>query len=248
MENLINQNISISAVSYSENFREDWNQFVERDAINSTFLHSRVFFDHNVLNANDDASLLFYKGEKVIAVLPAVVYMQNCKKILHSHLRATYGGFVISKKVGIEEAIDIVGQTLLFAKRKNVDQVIVRNPFRIFSSEICDETDYAMWYLGFQIKSRELEIAIRLCDDVSKSKLQYHNDVSRNVKKAHKNVEIASLDNLSEFWILLESCLWQRHRKKPVHDVDSIMKLISFVGREKVLTFGAFHNQTLIGG
>lgn len=247
--NIVIQNHTIiEIVPYSESVRTDWERFVSQEAINSTFLHSRAFFDHNLLNAKDDSSLLFYKGGKVIAIFPAILYVENSKRILHSHLRATYGGFIISNKIGVEAAVNIVKQTISFAKEKNVDQIIVRNPFRIFNSELCDETDYAMWLLGFKIKSRELEFAIKLFEDISRCKSQYHNDVRRNVKKAHESIEVSHIENLKEFWMLLEQSLWIRHRKKPIHDYNTIVKLIEAVGKDKILAFGAYHNQKLIGG
>jgi hypothetical protein len=248
MKNLIQNQTSIDIVPYSENLKAEWDVFVNHEAINSTFLHSRLFFDHNLLNAKEDASLLFYKGTKIVAVVPAVIYLKEGKRILHSHLRATYGGFVISKNVGVEEAIDIVEQTVLLAKENNVDQIIVRNPFRIFNSELCDETDYAMWYRGFKIKSRELEIALQLNDDIQISTSRYHNDVIRNVKKAKENLNVLPLEDLKEFWGILERCLWLRHERKPVHDYTSIMKLVEAVGKEKILALGAYYNGKLIGG
>lgn len=238
----------IDVVPYREDLRDVWEDFIENKAINSTFLHSRKFFDHNPLNATDDASLLYYKNGAVVAVFPACVYSKNNKLIFHSHLRATYGGFVVSKKVGVEEALQIVEQTIQFAKEKKAEQIIVRNPFRIFHAALCDETDYAMWYYGFQIKSRELETAVSLSGNIDEVKAQYKEDAKRNVKKALKCVEIKPIEDLEKYWDLLEKCHQERHGVKPVHNYEDICRLIENVGKDRVLSFGAYSENRLIAG
>jgi hypothetical protein len=238
----------IRSVPYTEDLREAWEDFIENKAINSTFLHSRKFFDHNPLNANDDASLVFYKGGLIVAVLPACLYWKNDQVVLHAHLRATYGGFVVSKKVGVEEALQLVEQTIQFAKEKKAEQIIIRNPFRIFHDTLCDETDYAMWYHGFQVKSRELETAVELSENIEELRAAYHRGTRYSVKKSKKAVEVKLSEDFKEFWELLERRLGDRHGVKPVHDYDAICRLREKVGKENVLLFGAYHNNQLIGG
>lgn len=246
MKNIIQKVIRL--VPYSENLRDEWEDFIENKAINATFIHLRKFYDHNPLNATDDSSLIFYKGGVVVAVLPASLYLKNNILVLHSHLRATYGGFVVSKKVGAEEAIEIVEQTILFAKEKGVGKIIVRNPFRIFHTALCDETDYAMWLHGFQIKSRELETAVALEGDIDDIRSRYHQGAKYSVRKAKKAVDVFLTEDFEGFWVLLEKCIWERHKKKPVHDFNAICRLRQNVGKERVLLFGAFHDNKLIGG
>ena len=248
MSFLIDNKASIATVQYSDNQREDWEKFIEHKALNSTFLHSRDFFDHNLINAQEDASLIFYRGKTIIAVFPAVLYQENNYRILNSHLRATYGGFIVSRELGIQEAIILVQEVILFAKHKEVDQIIVRNPFRIFNSQQCDETDYAMWYHGFRIKSRELEIAVPLNGDHKIIKSQYHHTTARNVKKGNSQVEVKISEDFESYWVLLEKCLMGQYGKKPTHDYPGIQKLRANIRDNKILLFAAYHNSRLIGG
>jgi hypothetical protein len=238
----------IQLVTYSKAIKREWDDFVFNKSINSTFIHSRSFFDHNSLNDNDDSSLVFYKDKKIVSIFPAVLYSNNGKRILHSHLRATYGGFVVCEKVGIQESMEIVEQTISFAKEQKVDQIIVRNPYRIFHSKLCDETDYAMWFYGFKLKSRELEIVIPIHKDYCNNRKRYHYDCQQNIKKASKAVQVHISDDFESYWILLEKSLLERHGKRPVHDYMSICNLREKVGSDKVLLFNAFYNEKLIGG
>jgi hypothetical protein len=248
IDSLIVEDSLIKCIPFTESLSEEWDIFVNERAVNSTFLHSRKFYDHNPLNKAQDGSLLFLRKDKIIAVFPAVIYYKNGRMILNSHLRATYGGVVVSKDVNVQASIKIIKYIIQYAERKMVKTIIIRNPFRIFNVQLCDEVDYAMWYNGFNIKSRELEMVISLNRESEVTKSRYHKDVSRNVKKGLKNLEVSELSNLREFWALLEECILEKHGKTPVHDLKSINRLIESVGSEKVLCFGAYYKLKLIGG
>lgn len=238
----------VKYVLYREELKEEWENFIENAAINGTFLHSRKFFDHNPSNAFDDSSLLFYKENKIVAVFPAVIYNSDGNVILHSHSRATCGGFVVGKKTGVGEAIDIVEQTIAFAKFRGVQQIIIRNPLRIYHTKLCDETDYAMWYHGFKIKSRELETAVQLAGDIDQVRSHYHKGAKYSVGKARRSITVTLSNDFRRFWTLLERCLAERHGKKPVHDYRSICTLRDQVGSENILLFAAYYNNKMIGG
>ncbi len=240
--------MSIEILPFDENYRSDWETFIEHEALNSTFLHSRKFHDHNPCNRTDDASLMFFKKNKLIAVFPANLYLKENSYILYSFLRATYGGFIVSKDVTVEIALEIVKKTIDFAKSKGVTQLIVRNPFRIFNTNLCDETDYAMWFYGFEIKSREIEICILIEGDIKTIRLRYRNATQRNVKKAAQFIDVCISGDIKSYWHLLEKNLIERYEKKPVHDYDSIIRLIESVGSDNVLLFGGYYKSKLVSG
>ncbi len=240
--------MSIEILPFDEKYRTDWESFIEQKALNSTFLHSRKFYDHNLDNKTADASLMFYKKNKVIAVFPANLYFNENGCILHSFLRATYGGFIVSKDVTVETALEIVEKTIEFAKGKRASQLIVRNPFRIFNTNLCDETDYAMWFHGFEIKSREIEITIPIDGDIKTVRAGYRSATRRSVKKAAQFIDVRVSGDIKNYWGLLEKNLAERHGQKPVHDYDSIVKLIESVGSDNVLLFAGYYKSKLVSG
>jgi hypothetical protein len=240
--------VSIEILPFDEKYRSDWESFIEQKALNSTFLHSRKFYDHNPGNQVDDASLMFYKKNRLIAVFPANLYFDGNSYILHSFLRSTYGGFIVSKDVTVEAALEIVGKTIEFAKSKQASQLIVRNPFRIFNANLCDETDYAMWFYGFEIKSREIEICIPIDGDIKTIRARYQDAARRNVKKAAQFIDVCLSDDIKNYWRLLEENLTERHGQKPVHDYDSIIRLIESVGSDNVLLFAGYYKSELVSG
>lgn len=163
----------ISYKVYSSKYYHEWENFVENEAVNSTILHTRKFFNHNDLNEIDDNSLMFYYKNELICVLPAILKKSNNKKIYYSHPRATYGGFVVSKKITPLKALDIVKLTISNAIENDCNEIIIRNPFKIIYNDFYHDTDYAMACHNFVILNREFEIYINL-NDFAYKKTNHH--------------------------------------------------------------------------
>lgn len=230
---------------YTDAAAEAWNSFIGKNKRNATFLHYRQFFDHNPLNKQDDSSLMFYKNDKLKAVLPCALYRKDDQVILHSHPRSTYGGFIMENAAGVEEAVETVEATIAFAKEQQVNEIIVRNPFRIFQQVPSDETDYAMWYHGFALKSRELECAIKLDEHAAQ---RYENGAKYNIKKAVKLVNVKETNDYAAFWEMLTQNLLEKHGSKPVHNLEQFQKLVSLSGEDKVKLMGGFIDDKMVCG
>jgi lipid II:glycine glycyltransferase (peptidoglycan interpeptide bridge formation enzyme) len=157
---------------------------------------------------------------------------------------------VVSDKVGVEEAIEIVDLTIQFAKEKNADEIIIRNPFRIFNEIPTDETDYAMWLRGFQLLRRDVEIAIQLIGFNAQTIDSLYDGNTRNaVRKAEKaNIEVKVTKDFSEYWSILSENLSERHGAKPTHTLEQFEFLENLVGDKKIKLFGAYLDDKLIAG
>ncbi|MEP6617522.1 MAG: GNAT family N-acetyltransferase [Ginsengibacter sp.] len=221
----------LTVKKYDESLLDVWDDFILSNHRNATFLHSRKFFLHNPLNLTGDASLLFYKKNRLICVLPAKFYKKENRNIFHSHPASTYGGFVVDGSVGVAESMAIVEATIHFAKSESANEIIIRNPFRIFHQLPSDETDYAMWFYGFKIHSRELECAILIDENSAK---RYEDGTRRSIKKASKLVEVGHSEKFEEFWEILTSNLYLKYKLKPVHTLEQILTLRELVGSENI--------------
>jgi hypothetical protein len=237
----------LEVVSYSESHRNEWEAFVN-SAINGNFLHTRAFYDQNTQNDVDDASLLFYRKGKLAAVLPAVLYASDGKMILNSHLRSTYGGYIISRKMGMTDAVEMVNATLDFACSKNVNEIIIRNPFRILYDTLSDESDYAMWRCGFKIKYREVETYIDLRPPLDQIKKEFDKGTKYNTIKAWKTVTVKESEDFGGFWDMLTENLQSKFGKAPVHTAAQMLALRATVGNDNIKLMGAYLDDKLIGG
>lgn len=237
----------MEVIQYSESHRDEWEAFVQQ-SINGNFLHSRAFYDQNPMNAADDASLMFYRKGKLAALLPAVKYEKDGRTLLNSHLRSTYGGYIISAKMGMTDAVAMVQATLDYAAEHTIGEIIIRNPFRIFYNAISDETDYAMWYHGFSILYRELETYIDLTPTLEEIKKGYDKGTKYNTIKAWKTVTVQETEDYASFWAMLTENLTSKYGKQPVHSLSQILDLRNAVGAENIKLFGAYTDNVFIGG
>lgn len=238
--------MDITIERYLEDKRIEWDQFVSK-SINGTLLHYRSFFDHNPLNKLDDCSFMFRKGNKIVALIACNLYEKNGRKILHSHQRATYGGFVVDKSIGVEDALAMVSSLITMAKSLFVDEIIVRNPFRIMNSDNCDESDYAMWYNGFSVKSREIEVAIKLSAREILRK-GYTDTTLRNVKKGAKSLTVEQSKDFVSYWTMLEENLMQKHNQKPTHTIREFQDLLKCVGEDRIKLFVSKLGERMVAG
>ena len=239
--------MSLVLLRFNDALRDDWDEFVTKRSINGSFLHTRRFYDHNPDNQKDDHSYLVYKNKKIISVIAFSITETAGHKVLHSHPRATYGGFVISGDVNVKEAVSLVGQLIDDAKRSGINEIIIRNPFRILYDLHGDEMDYAMWYRGFSIKSRELEISIRLePKDILHSR--YTKGTRSGVHKAQKLLTVEESNDYQSFWMLLEKTLLEKYNVKPTHSFAEFCKLQASVGDDKIRLFVTRHDDKIVAG
>lgn len=213
-------------------------------ARNGSFLHSRAFFAHNPANATDDASLMFWKRGKLVAVLPATLAGTTGQKALHSHPRATYGGFVVAPAVGIGDAMEMVALSIAWARAAGAAEVLVVNPLRIYHQVPSEETDYALWRHGFSLKSRAIEAVIDLQAHIYREKT-----TQTAIRKAQKSIQVRQSDDFSAFWAILHQNLAQKHAVSPVHSLAEIQNLRNLVGEKAIWLLGGYtENDVLAAG
>ena len=234
-----------SILPFTEEHSTEWDDFVENKSINGTFLHTRKFYNHHAQNRRDDNSFLFYKKKKLIAVIGCI--FQPERSILISHPRSTYGGFIISDVVGVEDSLAIVQLFLDEAKKIAAKEIIIKMPFRIFYKKPCDEFDYALWYFGFDVLYRELEVAMPI-DQNTNLEANYSEGTRSGMHKALKNLKVEESNDYRSFWDLLEKTLRDRHNKIPTHNYAHICDLLQNVGDQKIKLFVTKKNKQTIAG
>src|SRR5687768_9523466 len=237
--------MQISVKRFEKSLESDWDDFVENRSINGTFLHTRKFYNHNPLNVADDHSLLFYRDGKIAGVIPFNVVTDGGQKVLHSYLRATYGGLIVDNNSGIEAVNQMIRMVIDEARVVGANEIIIRNPFRIFNSNFCDESDYAMWRNGFKIKYRELEVAIQLG---SGAKEYYSDATARSIQKGKKALSVTESEEFEKYWQVLEANLAEKHSTSPTHSHQQFIALLENVGRDRIKLFAAKLDNELIAG
>ena len=112
----------IECVPYTSTMRKDWDEAV-RSSRNGTFLFERDFMDYHA-DRFTDASLIFLRKGKVLAVLPQSVHDEG--REWRSHGGLTYGGLVIADSVTVLDTIAIFDEIADLANDRRVATQIYR--------------------------------------------------------------------------------------------------------------------------
>ncbi len=222
---------------YSEQYKDEWNNFVANSK-NGTFLFHRDFMEYHKARFND-FSLLFYKKNKLIALLPG-----NLKdQVFYSHQGLTYGGLIMNGDTTTVQVLEIFEHFVTSLRQQGVKEIIYKAIPHIYHAMPAEEDLYALFVNKAQITARGISSVLAL-----KEKQNYSLLRKRGIKKAHDNkINIKETDDLDLFWPILEKNLKERHNTKPVHSIEEI-ELLKKQFTPNIRFFGAYKNGELLAG
>lgn len=224
---------------YSLEDKTSWNNFV-KSAKNATFLFQRDFMDYHS-HRFEDYSLLVYKDEKLVAVLPANISGSE----LHSHQGLSYGGLVLAEKTTFEETFQIIKSLLSFLKQEDVEVLKLKLLPKIYHIMPSDEIDYLLFLLKAKLIRRDITSCV-LNENVLR--INSSNRL-RGIKKGEKNeLQVREGGKFKAFWNeVLEPNLKQIHNQKPVHSLEEITLLQSRFPKN-IKQFNVFKNDQIVAG
>lgn len=198
---------------YSDSIKNEWDSFVDKSR-NGTFLLKRDYMDYHSSRFND-YSLLYYRNEKLIALLPAHIDDNS----LNSHNGLTYGGFIFDEHMTGVIMMDLFDETKLFLKENtHVKKFIYRPIPYIYSLYPSDEDLYALFRNDAHLIERKISSVIPSSNAYKFSELR-----NRKMKKAKNNHLLLINDNdYTDFWKILTDNLRERHDASPVHSLEEI--------------------------
>ncbi|WP_158676751.1 GNAT family N-acetyltransferase [Pukyongia salina] len=173
--------------------------------------HSDRFTDH---------SLMMYKDEELIAVLPANIKDET----VYSHQGLTYGGFVLNEKCKLFDALEAYKAMLQFLFSEGIASLYFRVIPTFYNLLPSDELEYFLFRSGATLEKRDVLMVIDYA-----YKLRFQKNRREGINKAIRNGLTVTIDNnYDTFWneILIPN-LKQKHGIAPVHSLDEIKLLAS---------------------
>lgn len=243
--------MSIEIVRYTPDLAEQWEAFVW-SANNGNIFHTRRFLSYHPADRFVDASLLFFKKGRLLALLPAVDWSDQGKHILISHRGASYGGFVIRDTLSIEEAFELVRALIDFCRREGFSAIDITPPPQIYLRRPSNYIDFALVQNGFGYRKREISSVIPL-DFRSEEILTTFSEMSRRaVRRGQKlGVVVRETDKAADyerFYEILKKNLRLRHGVNPTHTLPELMR-VKELFPERIKLFGAFlPDDTMVAG
>lgn len=166
----------------------------------------------------EDFSLMVYKNDNLIAVLPANKVENN----LYSHQGLTYGGLVLDSNTKFKSTLFIWKAVLKFLNSLGIETVNYKQLPNIYVDQPSDELSYLMFLTKAILTRRDALAVLNL-----NNKPKYSKDRIDGHKRGSKtNLIVKEVDTFDEFWkMILEPNLENKHQVKPVHTLAEITKL-----------------------
>ena len=205
-----------------------WDEFIER-SMNGTVFHSQQFLHYHPEGRFDLHHLLFFEGNRLIAVLPGG--LREGGRVFESPLGASYGSFV-TEDISTQTALDIVEAFEKYICSIGVEEVYLTSAPVIYQPLLTQNLDFALLYRGFAYQRHYISHAIDLRHpgvpfDRFQSVARKH---IRRVTRENPTVWIdesqpeSIREMLAEFYpILLENKA--KYHVKPTHTLEELLLL-----------------------
>lgn len=200
---------------YNLCFKETWNNFISK-SINGTFLFYRDFMEYHQ-DRFKDFSLLIFKEEELLAVLPA----NKVDNTIISHQGLTFGGLIVAPSISIEEVNTLLDKLRLFLKEKEIISLTVKSIPEFYSKSTSFDLYQVMLDKEFQLVLSNMVLAI----DYSKP-LAIHKTKRKHYRNNKHDFQIRESRDFASFWNqVLVPRLAEKHNTKPVHTLSEITML-----------------------
>ena len=223
---------------YTPALANEWNQFVAASK-NGTFLFDRRYMDYHA-DRFLDHSLLFYLGERLLAVLPA----HQSGDTLCSHNGLTYGGLVMSPRLTVVQTMNLFRELNDYLRGEGFRHVSYKCIPWIYHRLPAEEDLYALYHeCRARMVARDFATDVFLHGDMRWERVR-----RRGVSRAQKaGVIVERSDDYAAFWEVLSQNLQTKYGVKPVHTLQEITLLHSRFP-ENIVLYQAVKDGVVLGG
>ncbi len=191
-------------------------------------------------NQFEDFSLLIFKNDKLIAILPA----NKVDNAVYSHQGLTYGGLVFSKSIKFEVVLYVFKNLLLYLQENEISKLILKQLPTIYTNLPNDELQYLSFIVKAKLLRRDVLSSIYL-----NSPLKITSNRLEGFKKA-KNFQLVIKEesNFDAFWneILIPN-LQTKYKVNPLHNLEEIT-LLKNRFPNNIRQFNVYYENTIIAG
>lgn len=223
---------------YTTDDKAVWNDFVGVSK-NGTFLFNRNYMDYHS-DRFKDHSLLFYKDDKLYALLPA----NECDAVLYSHGGLTYGGLLMSNKCTAADVVVLFDELNAYLHQTGFKRVVYKAIPWIYQRVPAEEDLYALFKVcKAKLVARNISSSI-----IMANRPKWHHGRKYGITRCKKNgVVVGPSPDFAGFWQVLNDNLKTTYGAHPVHTLDEMLLLQSrFPNNIKLYT--ATKDGKVIGG
>lgn len=227
----------ITVKKYTAEEAATWDAFVDASK-NGTFMLKRGYMDYHA-DRFTDHSLLFYRDEELVALLPASQHDDE----LRSHGGLTYGGMITNRKMTVQLMLSLFDSLREYMQENTIARVVYKRVPSIYCTYPSDEDLYALFRNNAILTRRDISATIYLPD-----RIRFSERRRRGVKNALKNGIVVRESNEYEQYIqMLSEILAKYHDAKPVHTAAEL-RLLAERFPDNIKMYAAFHEAKMLAG
>ena len=169
----------------------------------------------------DDASLMIWRDDALVALLPAHRLDSDGGPVLMSHGGLTFGGLVLHESLGAQDTLEIVDSLCARLQAESWKALRVRPVPHIFHRQHSEDELYALLRRGARIVRSDLSHTVDLA---RRPPLAVRR--RRAIARARRaGVQVQRSHDWAAAWSLIESVLAARHGAVPAHALHEIVGL-----------------------
>lgn len=188
-----------------------------------------------------DYSLLVFKEENLMAVLPA----NRIENKVISHQGLTYGGLVLNEQAKLSDTIACFKSILLYLEANQVETLDVKLLPSIYASLPSSELEYLMFKLNASLYRSDVTTSIEYSNRLE----IVSSNRKRSLKRAAKhNIEVKQTRSFDAFWnAILQPNLKKRYQVVPTHSLSEITRLAENFP-DNIKQFNAYKDDKIVAG
>lgn len=222
---------------YRAEDRQVWDGFVDLSK-NGTFMLKRGYVEYHA-DRFEDASLMVYDNEVLVAVLPASRHGNE----LRSHGGLTYGGLVVGRDMTVAKEVEVFRTIQSYLAQNGLARLVYKRVPAIYYSYPSDEDLYALFRIDAQLVRRDIAQTIDLADPIPFSSIR-----KRMVKRATKNALIVrETKDFDGYIALLTEVLSTHHGTRPPH-TGAELRLLASRFPEVIKLFCCYREDQMLAG
>ncbi|MEJ8802482.1 GNAT family N-acetyltransferase [Pontibacter sp. H249] len=205
----------MEVIKYTSDHKKVWDAFVAGSK-NATFLFYRDYMEYHA-DRFKDHSLLIYRKNKLIALLPA----SEQNTAITSHGGLTYGGILTGASIKTEIMLQVFKAIVLYFKQLGFKSINYKTIPHIYHQSPAEEDLYALFKFNATLYRRDVLSVIEQINP-----LKYSRTRRWEVKRALEfNWEVNTSQDFAGFMQLEAQLLQEKYKASPVHTVAEIMRL-----------------------
>jgi hypothetical protein len=229
--------VTIAARRYDPAEWRRWDAFVEASN-NGHFMHRRGYMDYHA-DRFDDCSLLFERGNSLVAVLPA----HRRGDDLVSHDGLPFAGLLTRQRTHLAAVEKVASALLAFMASQGLRRLVYRPVPFPYHRAPAEEDQWALERLGARVIDVKVGSLLprRDAPPLRKERRRYARRAQRS------GVRIGRSKDFGAFMELLADFLHWRHGATPVHTREE-MELLASRFPEEICLYTAEREGELLGG